>query len=286
MIQIMTFSASFLGMSKENRVAERTSDVVSDWVCAIMVLSTIYLPYAHIWDKKKKLQGFKKKWHSIELKIIAHEKLSESEIEGICDEILAFQPKSDVINMQIYRNKEKIFQELDAGSQEFSWFFRNNSKLEQKNFHVIPQSSDLETENHLLGYEKQKNGDTIKPSWFGNTEISSCLGQRIWESDTGHHIIMHPYANYTNKSDSSTLHVYLNIFRRLPTESEYLDLSKKIIALSLDIFSTTDKLSLIYIFFSYRTENEIIADVLWTPDGKLFFTVKNKKTTQHKFLKI
>ncbi|MBI5936039.1 MAG: hypothetical protein HY867_20230 [Chloroflexi bacterium] len=273
-LQTATFLANLLDKPKENVITVSTAEKVADWVSAIIISDSLLLPNGYLWSWTRERNGFRKKriWYAIKANIIVRTEASDGEVEKLCkDAEAAYANGKDVINFKIYRYRDGLVKELEAGKDDFAWAYNHNPESGFSNFASIPPDADFTSEEHLLGRDRLLQGKAIEDKWFGNTHEAVNLGRAIWESDTDHHTIMHPYALKIKGKDNLVLDIRL--FKLLPKSTDYLELAKSLLNLSRKQFG---QIKLMIFLFYYRFEQKKIFDAQWTDDGQFFYKENDK----------
>ncbi len=270
-LEMATSLANLLEKPTDNMILIETADKVGNWVSAILIYLAIRFPKAEIWTLDKHHDARHKR-DILRGELIVDGALTNEEVEQVCKAIDAANAgKGDLVNLQAYRSRPGLVQNLDAGKNDFDWSYIRNSQTDSYNFAWVPADVDLTVEDHLYGREMVRQGKAILDSWFGNTAESVELGRAIWDGDQGGHLIMHPYALCVR--NAGNLVIELRLYKKLPKSSEYLDLANHVIELGKQRMNNTP---LIAVHFYYRYENKMLCYAQWTRDGHMSYSEDGK----------
>lgn len=277
-LQTAAFAASLLDKPKDNVLFKQVIEKSTDWLAVILVYQAAYTPFIQVWELKEEAP-----WHkkfgvtTLRGKLIAHENASDDEIQMSCEKLELLYPRFQLIDFNIFRNNQKLFENLRFGIEDFQWKYIHNRKFNKKQFNSIHSTSEIQ-EQHTLGREKLLAGQEIPLEWFGTDKRSSEIGVEIWELDKTHELIMHPCVYGTGDKN---LLISICLFRKLQKSSEYSDLAHKILAL---VQEKNPSAKNILIHFHFRSAiNKVIAELTWIEGG--FLTYKDELKKENKILK-
>jgi hypothetical protein len=270
-LQMATFLANLLDKPKENIIFTGILDKTANWISAISLYYAIQFPNSYIWKKfQRQRNGYivKGYWYEVNGKLIVRDGLSDDQVKEICKEIdNTYVKEGDNANFQVYKYKKEITRDLEVGKENFNWHYVHKPKFEPAIFTRIPENIDFSTEEHLLGRDCLVQGKPIQDSWFGKTPIMAAIGRAIWDSDKGHHIMMHPSA--WKIKDKEILNIEIRLFKNLPTSADYINLAIKSLQIARKF---SGNLNTVNIFFPYRFEGNWSRDFQLTDDGQYLFT--------------
>ncbi len=275
-IQITAFLARLFEKKDNNVLLHKLKDKSSDWISSIIMYQALLLPNAVIVEKFRKREGTIKKWFwfSQKIKIIVKETLSNPEVEDICKTVLALdKSQKDKIVIIAFKNSNNIFDDLKRGSNEWNWEYIHNFRADLQSFSPVPESVNLDDENHLLGRDKYLKGEKVPESWFGMKGECSRIGLHLWQLDSQHTVIMHPLI--WEIKDKRILNIEIRLFKKFPRESDYVELAKTALRIALEEISSNPLR--INVFFYYRYEEKSNSYATYE-NAKFIYTNHKRKT--------
>jgi len=266
-IQVAAFAASLLEKPKDNILFQRTLEKATDWLATIVVFQALHLPILQMWESKEEAPWHKKLGvTALRAKLVARETATDEEVNKSCEKMEEFYPRVQLIDFTVYRKKEKLFEKMRFGVEDFQWKYIHNRKVSKKQFTSIPYELEIQ-EQHLLGREKFMAGEEIPAEWFGNNKRNSETGRTIWESDEQHEVIMHPCVF---GDDDKVLHISINLFRKFPISLDYSNLAHQLLGI-IRQKNPHAKMIVINFYFRSSLSSNVIADLQWHGDNLLFY---------------
>ena len=233
--------------SFKRRFTEWLSQKAAAWLSASCVYRCVVSPNYQIWeyvvdDREKGIAN---------VSIVVPPGVFEEEIEEACEHVESrLQEYSHLVLVTAFeQNEQKAYRRGMPGKR---WQLLHNKSKGIRHFEPIHLDLEEPRYQHFLGLECLEQGLEIPDEWFGETTLEQTLSKSIWESDTDHELILHPYTVRGSKSLSLEIH----LTKRLPGSDQYrhhirkfLDLARQVdpdvesILIDLDFRDTIDILA-------------------------------------------
>lgn len=199
------------------------SEKSRDWASACAVSDCLLYPNYQFWKYKARNQNV------LNSHIVLHPGLDENQIKSACYHYLNLENENANLQIVTAFEKEENREDYDFGKPGKRWQLLINKKNKIVRFSDITLGSDESVQYaHNLGFECLEKDRPIPDSWFGDDTLTVHIAKEIWNTDSDHTLIWHPYVNKTN----DLYFIEICLTRRFPRSKDYVEFSKKILGIS------------------------------------------------------
>lgn len=139
--------------------------------------------------------------------IILRPGLSLEKIQQACEHMEArlTNYKHFVMVTAFEQNASQSTYRLDSSGNR--WRLLHNKTNKVRGFDPITFEDDALQNQHFLGRDSLLNQTSIADEWFGNTPDTIVFSKKLWNADTGHEWILHPFISKQGEMFSIEIHL-------------------------------------------------------------------------------
>lgn len=225
----------------------------SSWLAVSAVYLCAVSPNYQIWeylvrDKNKGIAN---------VSIVVPRGLSEKLVQEACEHMKSRLEwyRRLVIVTAFEENPERPFYKL--GMPGNRWRLLNNKVKGKEVFETIPLVLDEVRYQHFLGRHSLREGVEVPDEWFGNTPEGIALAKAVWEADTDHEWVLHPYTFESNV----ILSVEISLAKRKAKSTQYRQYVRELLTLTRQMLPGAQN---IFVELAFRDTVEMLARLSWS----------------------
>ncbi len=238
---------------------ENVKEIFTEWLKhksrSWMVVSALYecviSPNYEVWE----YQQCDEKLGRANVSIVVPKGLPDEAVEKACEHMEAKLDKfRNLVIVTAFEEKpDPVYQRGMAGNR---WRLLYNKVQNIRSFEPIHLELDELRYQQFLGMDSLKEGTDIPDEWFGNTPQGIELAKSIWENDTDHEWILHPYI-FQNKA---LVTAEISLAKRKSESDHYRQYVREVLLLARQAIQNA---SSIWIDLQFRDTIESLAHLIW-----------------------
>ena len=242
---------------------ETVKDVFTEWLrdksASWLAVSALYLcaisPHYEVWEDRVR----DKKHGIVNVSIVVPRGISDEAVEAACEHVAAsLSEYQHLIIVTAYEEKPEnpIYKPGMPGNR---WRLTHNKVNNIRSFEPIPLELDELRYQHMLGLSSVANGENIPDDWFGNTPAGIGLSKFIWENDTDHEWILHPYIFQSD----AFVNIEIGLTKRKMESEHYRKYIRGVLLQARRMIAGANS---IWINLVFRDTIDSLASLIWNED--------------------
>jgi len=150
-------------------------------------------------------------------------------------------------------------QVYELGMPGNRWRLLHNKSKGIKEFEPIPLDLEELRYQHFLGRDSLDEGTELPDDWFGDTPEGKTLGRTVWEEDSDHEWVLHPYVFTSDRS----LSLEICLSKRMSTSAQYRQYVRELLRLAKKIVPDAQN---IMVDLTFRDTLDTLAHLYWSKE--------------------
>jgi len=233
-------------------ITEWLKNKSASWLAVSILYNCLVSPNYYVWEYivRNDERGIANVF------IIVRPDLSETQIKQACEHMEArlSNYKNFVIVTAFEQSEDKQIYRIELEKKQ--WRLFHNKFKNIRNFNFISFENEELRYQHLLGRDAITNQASIPNEWFGNTTDTIYFSKVLWDADSDHEWILHPYISINGE----ILMVDIQMTKRKAKSKEYHEYLKQLFKLTRQSFPNIGNI-MIDIYF--RDTTQLLSRIIW-----------------------